>query len=104
MMCVMMYFLSVLAISIFIFFFFFNETAPTEIYTFCHTLSQHVALPISRPQIRDAFRQYGRRRRGGGQGLCRRSQVPFIPDRRSDIRGLSAQADGAGRRRGGDPK
>src|SRR5213594_5216063 len=30
-------------------FFFFNDTAPTEIYTSVHTLSLHDALPISRP-------------------------------------------------------
>src|SRR3546814_8839201 len=29
-------------------FFFFNDTATTEIYTYCHTLSLHDALPISR--------------------------------------------------------
>src|SRR3546814_18420872 len=28
------------------FFFFFNDTATTEIYTYCHTLSLHDALPI----------------------------------------------------------
>src|SRR3546814_13007393 len=28
-------------------FFFFNDTATTEIYTYCHTLSLHDALPIS---------------------------------------------------------
>src|SRR3546814_7363953 len=27
--------------------FFFNATASTEIYTYCHTLSRHDALPIS---------------------------------------------------------
>src|SRR3546814_1788173 len=27
--------------------FFFNDTATTEIYTYCHTLSLHDALPIS---------------------------------------------------------
>src|SRR3546814_8976490 len=27
--------------------FFLNDTAPTEIYTYCHTLSLHDALPIS---------------------------------------------------------
>src|SRR3546814_6953969 len=31
---------------LFIFFFFFNYTATTEIYTYCHTLSLHDALPI----------------------------------------------------------
>src|SRR3546814_20095972 len=29
------------------FFFFLNDTATTEIYTYCHTLSLHDALPIS---------------------------------------------------------
>src|SRR3546814_15128372 len=28
-------------------YFFFNATATTEIYTYCHTLSLHDALPIS---------------------------------------------------------
>src|SRR3546814_2362327 len=32
-----------------LYFFFFNYTATTEIYTYCHTLSLHDALPISRP-------------------------------------------------------
>src|SRR3546814_4368948 len=30
--------------------FFFNDTATTEIYTSCHTLSLHDALPICRPR------------------------------------------------------
>src|SRR3546814_6376945 len=34
-----------LCFSFFIFFF-FNDTATTEIYTYCHTLSLHDALPI----------------------------------------------------------
>src|SRR3546814_14620665 len=29
--------------------FFFQDTATTEIYTYCHTLSLHDALPILRP-------------------------------------------------------
>src|SRR3546814_10246136 len=28
-------------------YFYFNDTAHTEIYTYCHTLSRHDALPIS---------------------------------------------------------
>src|SRR3546814_17562914 len=28
-------------------YFFFNDTAPTDIYTVCHTLALHDALPIS---------------------------------------------------------
>src|SRR3546814_12431502 len=35
----------VLIVSVFIFFF-FKDTATTEIYTYCHTLSLHDALPI----------------------------------------------------------
>src|SRR3546814_2856932 len=31
-------------------FFFCNDTATTEIYTYCHTLSLHDALPISSDQ------------------------------------------------------
>src|SRR3546814_353539 len=32
--------------------FFFNDTATTEIYTYCHTLSLHDALPISsKPKV-----------------------------------------------------
>src|SRR3546814_11322315 len=31
------------------FIFFFNDTAPTEIYTYFHTLSLHDALPILAP-------------------------------------------------------
>src|SRR5213594_5089123 len=37
-----------------IFFFFFNDTAPTEIYTSVHTLSLHDALPISPTALRTA--------------------------------------------------
>src|SRR3546814_19261509 len=31
----------------FAYIFFFNDTATTDIYTYCHTLSLHDALPIS---------------------------------------------------------
>src|SRR3546814_1634018 len=30
----------------------FNDTATTEIYTYCHTLSLHDALPISRVDLK----------------------------------------------------
>src|SRR3546814_15687488 len=36
-----------------LFFCFFNDTATTEIYTSCHTLSLHDALPISEAQLFD---------------------------------------------------
>src|SRR3546814_1089691 len=29
----------------------FHDTAPTEIYTYCHTLSLHDALPIWSPEV-----------------------------------------------------
>src|SRR5205807_5835977 len=51
-------------LSSFLFFFFFTDTAPTEIYT----LSLHDALPIyvrQREAIRDAQRVGGFLRRGG---------------------------------------
>src|SRR3546814_20924104 len=31
--------------------FFFHDTATSEIYTYCHTLSLHAALPYSRPTM-----------------------------------------------------
>src|SRR3546814_12093376 len=43
-----------------LFFFFLNDTATTEIYTYCHTLSLHDALPIYvelREVRRDALRR-----------------------------------------------
>src|SRR3546814_11639312 len=40
-----------------VFLFFFNATATTEIYTYCHTLSLHDALPISRDRFVMAMKQ-----------------------------------------------
>src|SRR3546814_5847423 len=40
------------------FFFFFKYTATTEIYTYCHTLSLHDALPVSH-QLGDLGRPAG---------------------------------------------
>src|SRR3546814_12341171 len=37
--------------------FFFNDTATTEIYTYCHTLSLHRALPICFAAVIDLLRQ-----------------------------------------------
>src|SRR3546814_364975 len=36
---------------LFLVFFFFHDTATTEIYTYCHPLSLHDALPTSRPAL-----------------------------------------------------
>src|SRR3546814_14875887 len=41
-----MFLLSDLFVLSFLLFFFFNDPATTEIYTYCHTLSLHDALPI----------------------------------------------------------
>src|SRR3546814_17278799 len=43
--------------------FFFNDTATTEIYTYCHTLSLHDALPISGFAVVGTYRaaELGRR-------------------------------------------
>jgi 3-methyl-2-oxobutanoate hydroxymethyltransferase len=49
----------------------------------------HARHVRTRPQIREALSGHGGRRRRRGQGLCRRSQVPFIPHRRSDLRWLN---------------
>src|SRR3546814_10056199 len=37
--------------------FVFNDTATTEIYTYCHTLSLHYALPILQRGERERYRQ-----------------------------------------------
>src|SRR3546814_12195774 len=42
---------------IFFFLFFLNDTAPTEIYTYGHTLSLHDALPICRRTLFLGLRQ-----------------------------------------------
>src|SRR3546814_15173851 len=42
-----MYFVRVVYMCYVDFYFFFNATATSEIYTYCHTLSLHDALPIS---------------------------------------------------------
>src|SRR3546814_14741536 len=36
-------------------FFFFNDTRTTEIYTYCHTLSLHDALPICEAKANELF-------------------------------------------------
>src|SRR3546814_2027831 len=56
--------------------FFFNATATTEIYTYCHALSLHDALPICRAGSRPALVRSGLERLarvgvGGEEGLDR---------------------------------
>src|SRR3546814_14741640 len=55
--------------------FFFNGTAPTEIYTYLHTLSLHNALPIWLEEARPDGRYHGSRGPGlrddaAGAGQC----------------------------------
>src|SRR3546814_10303241 len=77
-------------------FFLFNDTATTEIYTYCHTLSLHDALPISRHagyrvhggaraslDAPDAHRQAHRQGRAQDRGR--------YGDRRADHRGRSEE-------------
>src|SRR2546429_4234577 len=70
------------------FFFFFNDTAPTEIYT----LSLHDALPIfrpagaARPDRADTERPVGHRRPTEGQGRHQRRQLRRV-HRRGGRRG-----------------
>src|SRR3546814_5618421 len=45
---------------------------------------------LFRSQIREAVPGHVRRHQWRGQGLCRASQVPFIPDGGSDLRWLTA--------------
>src|SRR3546814_4665570 len=87
-------------------FFFFKDPATTEIYTYCHTLSLHDALPISQdgpphgrtgstsgrenPDLGDGSRCAVRPKYGGDLTPCRHP--------RSRPNGTtSASADGAGR-------
>src|SRR3546814_11756128 len=58
---------------LFIYFFFFHDPATTEIYTYCHTLSLHDALPISRcaPSIIDSVT----RQAAGDQHLVVRGEA-----------------------------
>src|SRR3546814_15015128 len=53
-------------------FFFFNEPATTEIYTYCHTLSQHDALPIFYPSYGLRGRPPIHRRMGRAKGETQR--------------------------------
>src|SRR3546814_10739822 len=53
------------------FFFFFNDTATTEIYTYCHTLSLHDALPIYEAGQAAHVRGFQRRSDGRPTGESR---------------------------------
>src|SRR3546814_8221207 len=57
-----------------IYYFFFNDTSTTYIYTYCHTLSLHDALPISGARRRGRRPRQSNRRRAR---LCRRRRPQF---------------------------
>src|SRR3546814_20726355 len=70
------------------FFIFFNDTATTYIYTYCHTLSLHDALPISgqrrqqrtraQPPVGKRVRNFtGRGCRARGMGRGARDKRPY---------------------------
>src|SRR3546814_12239766 len=83
-------------------FFFFNDTAPTDIYTYCHTLSLHDALPIflaviaqlQRQRLAGAIARLGQQRPGAGQSVG-------IGRRRIGGRNALVLADVAGHERPG---
>src|SRR3546814_15869655 len=65
--------------------FFFNDTATTEIYTYCHTLSLHDALPIFQDLARrlDVSEETIRRnvKKLAGRGLVRKVHGGvYLPD------------------------
>src|SRR3546814_6896795 len=80
-------------------FFFFNDPAPTEIYTYLHTLSLHDALPISVRLVVDRRRHFRGRAMwlgiGSGRHLagsrCQRVETERL--RRSELQpGLPGQS------------
>src|SRR3546814_17185658 len=100
------------------FVFFFNDTATTEIYTYCHTLSLHDALPIflegrarRRPTLYHRARRDRRARTGrpiapgaedgGGGAAYRRHRTRFQQSAHRHFRrvGDARLADVAGARR-----
>src|SRR3546814_18050895 len=66
-------------VSFFICFVFVIDTAPPEIYTYCHTLSRHYALPIPRGEAEHravAALVEGLAHRAAVVGLQRRHREP----------------------------
>src|SRR3546814_21988 len=69
-------FLFSLPLGPFFSFFFFNETAPPEIYTYCHTLSLHDALPISSEEFLPPTWARSDRRRSRSQRTLLKAGTP----------------------------
>src|SRR3546814_9560251 len=66
--------------DVYVLYCFFNDTAPTEIYTYGHTLSLHDALPIFGQQIIEAIRLHRRVSRAEARAraieLLRQVRIP----------------------------
>src|SRR3546814_6028500 len=82
-------------------FFFFNETPTTEIYTYCHPLSLHAALPIY-----PCRRGGARRARAAGRRRARHRRHAFRSARAGTAAGRNrGRRDGAaGDRRAAGPR
>src|SRR3546814_11164040 len=61
--------------SVVVVFFFFNDTATTESYTYCHTLSLHDALPISMRRDMAQCDRFGRHAGEQGAGFLAGKEV-----------------------------
>src|SRR3546814_14356528 len=69
---------------------FFNDSEPSEIYTYCHTLSLHGALPISDG---DGLERHARRFRSRNHQHIIASVADYDALRRDDDRGLFSHLD-----------
>src|SRR3546814_5128031 len=71
--------------------FFFNDTATTEIYTYCHTLSLHDALPIcadGHPCCQVPARSPQRRSRPRGSPCARATAARRSEEHTSELQSL----------------
>src|SRR3546814_2091649 len=90
--------------SLYYLFCFFNDTATTEIYTYCHTLSLHDALPISlMPPATAKAKTTSRRMPASGRARlgmagCYSAPAPAPPD------GIHRTGAAAGVPRSGAPR
>src|SRR3546814_19728493 len=83
----------------FVIFCFFNDTATTEIYTYCHTLSLHDALPIyvdgeiavAAEELAGAVERIDQPERAGPERRQAAARRLFLGDHRN-IGGQRAQA------------
>src|SRR3546814_20522637 len=88
-------------------FFFFNDTATTEIYTYCHTLALLDARPISRARNGRKPRQHAAHvLQAGSNRACSGAEVlPRTPARRTEgLASIAGQEGCHGRRTRPDRK